>query len=221
MENLLNDDIVQQLNDVFANLKEPVTVLFFGKQEACEHCETTEQLIQEIAALSDLIDVQVYGLESHPDLAEKYNVDKAPGLVLVAREGDELVDYGLRYAGAPAGHEFTSLVHDLLYVSKRQTDLSEETRKYLRELAEPVHLQVFVTPTCPYCPQAVLLAHQMAMESPMVQAEMVEATEFPDLSAQFHVSGVPQTTINAGAGTVVGAVPEPHLIIEIQKALGS
>jgi len=61
----------------------------------------------------------------------------------------------------------------------------------------------------------------MALESPMVEAEMVEAMEFPELSERFHVSGVPQTTINAGAGTVVGAVPEDHLIHEIQRALRS
>ena len=63
-----------------------------------------------------------------------------------------------------------------------------------------------------------MLAYQMAMESPMVQAEMVEATEFYDLSEQFGVSGVPQTTINLGAGTVVGAVPEEYLLAEILKA---
>jgi hypothetical protein len=61
----------------------------------------------------------------------------------------------------------------------------------------------------------------MALESPMVEAEMVEAMEFPELSERFHVSGVPQTTINAGAGMVVGAVPEDHLIHEIQRALRS
>ncbi len=65
-----------------------------------------------------------------------------------------------------------------------------------------------------------MLAHQMAMESPFVQAEMVEATEFPELSMQFNVSGVPQTTINSGAGRVVGAVPETHLLAEIQRTLG-
>ena len=76
---------------------------------------------------------------------------------------------------------------------------------------------VFVTPTCPYCPQAVLLAHQMAMESPMIEAEMIEAMEFSDLSNRYNVSGVPQTTINYGAGTVVGAVPESHLLAEILR----
>ena len=66
----------------------------------------------------------------------------------------------------------------------------------------------------------MLLAHQMALESPFVQAEAVEAMEFPDLSMHFGVSGVPQTTINHGAGTVVGAVPEPVLLGEIRRALG-
>ena len=64
-----------------------------------------------------------------------------------------------------------------------------------------------------------MLAHQMALESSLVEAEMVEAMEFPELSDQFNVSGVPQTTINAGAGTVVGAVPESYLVAEIQNAL--
>ena len=65
----------------------------------------------------------------------------------------------------------------------------------------------------------MVLAHQMALESPLVLAEAVEASEFPELAEKFNVSGVPQTTINAGKGTVVGAVPEDHLLKEIQRAL--
>ena len=64
-----------------------------------------------------------------------------------------------------------------------------------------------------------MLAHQMAMESHMVTAEAVEATEFPDLANRYDVSGVPQTTINAGAVNVVGAVPEKTLIEKIGQAL--
>lgn len=59
----------------------------------------------------------------------------------------------------------------------------------------------------------------MALESQWVQAEMVEAIEFPELSTRFGVSGVPQTTINHGAGTVVGAVPEEYLVDEIRHTL--
>ena len=64
-----------------------------------------------------------------------------------------------------------------------------------------------------------MLAHQLAVENPLVQAEMVEAMEFPDLADRHNVSGVPQTTINDGAKHVVGAVPEDHLLAEIQKIL--
>ncbi len=66
-----------------------------------------------------------------------------------------------------------------------------------------------------------MLAHQMALESPLVQAEMVAATEFPELSNRHNVSGVPQTTINDGKGNVVGAVPEANLIAEILRAVSA
>ena len=55
------------------------------------------------------------------------------------------------------------------------------------------------------------------MESSMVQAEMVEATEFPDLSNQYRIMGVPDTVINHGKARMVGAVPEGQLIAEIMK----
>ena len=59
----------------------------------------------------------------------------------------------------------------------------------------------------------------MAMESPLVEAEMVEAMEFPELSDRYGVSGVPHTTINQGAGSMVGSAPEQYLVAEIKKAL--
>ena len=61
----------------------------------------------------------------------------------------------------------------------------------------------------------------MAMVNPsMIRAEGVEAMEFPELSDRFEVSGVPQTTINSGMGTVVGAVPEQNLLAEIMRMKG-
>jgi len=216
---LLNDGIVQQVREVFTNLKDPVQILFFGRKNDCEYCPDALQLIEEVAAISDKLNVQVYDLDEHAELASRYQMDKAPGLLIVGGQGEEIVDYGIRYAGIPSGHEFSSLIHDLLLVSGGDSGLEAETRTYLKDLQQPVHLQVFVTPTCPYCPQAVVLAHRMALESPMVQAEMVEAMEFPELSEQYGVSGVPHTTINYGAGNVIGAVPENHLLQEIQRAL--
>jgi glutaredoxin-like protein len=219
MPELLNEELKDQVREVFTQLKEPVEVLFFGKQDDCLYCADTQGLLQEVIALSDNLSLRIFDMQADAAIARQYNVDKAPGVVIAGRNGDQLIDYGIRYAGVPAGHEFTSLVHDLVLVSGRDSGLSVKTRDFLASLETPVLLQVFVTPTCPYCPRAVVLAHQMALESSMVQAEMVEATEFPELSDRHNVSGVPQTTINDGAGAVVGAVPEDYLLAEILRAV--
>ncbi len=220
MTSMLDESIQTQVKEVFAGLQHPVEILFFGSsQENCPYCEDTRQLLVEVSALSEHLNVRSYDIDQDAELALQYKVEGVPAFVLVGREGEQLMDYGIRYKGIPAGHEFSSLINDLLLVSRRDLNLGPETRKFLQELDQPIHLQVFVTPSCPYCPRAVVLAHQFALESPWVEAEMVEATEFPELAERFQVSGVPQTTINLGAGTVVGAAPENHLIEEIRAAL--
>jgi glutaredoxin-like protein len=216
---LLNEEILQQIEEVFAQLKEPVQVLYFGKDNDCDYCDDALQLIKEVVQLSDKLDLTIYDVQNDVAIAEQYKVDKAPGMVIAGRDGDQILDYGIRLSGIPSGHEFSTFIHDLILVSSHDSGLSQQTRDFLNNLTEPVHLQVFVTPTCPYCPRAVLLAHQMALESPMVEAEMVEAMEFPELADRFNVSGVPQTTINAGKGTVIGAVPEGQLLSEILRAV--
>ena len=144
---LLNDDITAQVKNVFSQLVEPVEVLFFGAKDGCESCDDTLQLIREVTELDEKLTLGVYDIEADRDLAQHYRVDKTPGLVIVGRDGDRVTDFGIRYAGIPAGHEFSSLVHDLLLVSSRDSGLSDQTRAFLKGLSKPVLLQVFVTPT--------------------------------------------------------------------------
>jgi glutaredoxin-like protein len=219
MTNLLNEDVRKQVSEAFEQLQEPVQILFFGSKEQCEYCDDTLKLVEEVAGLSEKLSVQAFDMEADAAVAENYNVSLTPGLVIAGDGEDGPIDYGVRYAGIPSGHEFSSLIQDLLLVSGRDSGLNEQTRDFLTNLKEPVYLQVFVTPTCPYCPRAVILAHQMAMQSDMVQAEMVEATEFPDLSNQYHIMGVPDTVINHGKAKMVGAMPEGQLIAEIMKVI--
>jgi glutaredoxin len=89
--------------------------------------------------------------------------------------------------------------------------LQPATHQFLERLTAPLHLQVFVTPSCPYCPRAVVLAHRLAYASPYVTADAVEVTEFPDLRDRYHVMGVPRTVID-GVVSVEGAVPEGMLL---------
>lgn len=218
MSELLKDDVKQQVRKTFDGLKHPVQILFFGSQADCEYCKDTRQLLEEVTALSPNLGLTVHDLEGDAAIARQYRIDKAPAFVVAAKDGETLRDTGIQYSGIPSGHEFNTLIQDILLVSSRDSGLKDTTRKYLKGLQKPIHLQVFVTPTCPYCPRAVVLAHQMAMENPgMIRAEGVESMEFQELANRFNVHGVPQTTINAGAGNVVGAVPEANLLAEIQR----
>jgi len=220
MEKVLNDQIIKQINEVFEGMQEPVQVLFFGSKDSCDYCNEAKQLLEEVTALNEKLDLSVYDVQENADVAKQFNITNAPGIVIAAKDNEEVKNLGVQFSGIPSGHEFSTLINDILIVSKRESGLDEKTREFLKGLTQPLHLQVFVTPTCPYCPRAVLLAHQMAMENPqMIIAEGVEATEFPDLANQFNVRGVPQTVINAGKGMVVGAVPEQNLVAEIMRAL--
>lgn len=147
MAQLLNADVVKQIEEAFAPLKEAVQLLYFGKKDGCGYCKDTQQLLEELAPISDKVSLDIYDLDADADVAEKFNVDKAPGIVIAAKDGENISDFGIRYAGIPSGHEFTSLIQDILRVSERDSGLSQDMRDFLKDLAEPVLMQVFVTPT--------------------------------------------------------------------------
>jgi alkyl hydroperoxide reductase subunit AhpF len=147
-EKLLNDNITKQVKEAFdKQMQQPVQVLFFGKQTECDYCADTRQLVGEVVELSDKIEIRDYDLEQDAEFARRYNVDKAPGLVIAAKDNGQIVDYGIRFAGVPSGYEFSTLIQSLVLVSGRQSGLKEKTRKFLNTLKEPVHLLVFTTPT--------------------------------------------------------------------------
>ncbi len=147
MAKLLNENVESQIREVFAGLKEPVHILFFGSQEDCEYCADTRQLVEEVTILSDKLSLESHNLHVDAELAREYNVDKAPALVIAAKDGEMITDYGVRLLGIPSGHEFTSFIQDILLVSSRDSGLTPATREFLKTINKPVHLQVFVTPT--------------------------------------------------------------------------
>jgi glutaredoxin-like protein len=217
---LLDNQIKEQVKEFFLELTNPVKMIFFGSEERnCDYCKDTLSLLEEIAELNEKISIEVVDLDQDKETASRYDIEEAPATVITTIKDGESIDFGVRFLGIPAGHEFTSLINGIVMVSKQDSGLSTETREQLAKLEHPVNLKVFVTPTCPYCPRAVIVAHQMAIESNLVNAEMVEAMEFPELSNKFNVSGVPHTVINMGAGEVVGAVPEANLMAEIEKSI--
>jgi glutaredoxin-like protein len=123
-------------------LVNPVRLVMFTQTFACDYCKDTEQILQELAGLSELITVEIHNFVTDADKAKEYRVDKIPAVAIIGQK-----DYGIRFFGIPAGYEFTTLVEDLINVSRADSGLSKETRAILSGLAEPVHIQVFVTPT--------------------------------------------------------------------------
>ncbi|MFN2199840.1 MAG: protein disulfide oxidoreductase [Caldilineaceae bacterium] len=214
---LLNDDIRQQVRDEFDKLSHPVKLVMFTQAMECQYCSETRELVEEVADLSDKIGLEVYDFVADEEIVEQYDIDKIPAVAIVA-DGEDAKDYGIRLYGIPSGYEFSTLIADIVMVSNRESGLNETTKQYIRELESPLHMQVFVTPTCPYCPQAVRLAHMMAMESDKVVGDMVEATEFPHLSQKYQVMGVPRTVINEDT-FVEGAVPEMMLVEKVKQSL--
>jgi glutaredoxin-like protein len=143
---LLNESIQKQVRQVFNQIKNPVRLLVFTQGEGgaleCQMCHDNRQLIEEVAALSDQVSVEVYDFVGDAKIAEQYGVDKIPALVIA---GDK--DYGVRFYGIPSGYEFSSLIEGIVAVGKRQPSLSKQTLGEIQRLNKPVHIQVFVTPT--------------------------------------------------------------------------
>jgi glutaredoxin-like protein len=217
---LISEQDAEHLRNEFeSQLVDPVKLVVFTQTVECQFCAETRQIAEEVAALSEKVSVEVYNFVTDKATADLYGVDKIPAIAVLREEDGEEADYGIRFYGIPSGYEFSSIIEDIIDVSKGDSGLQPKTREALAGITEPVHFQVFVTPTCPYCPQAVRLAHKFAMESEHIRADMVEAIEFPHLSNKYGVYGVPRTVINESVHQE-GAVPEPLLLAKLQEAMG-
>jgi alkyl hydroperoxide reductase subunit AhpF len=118
MEKVLNDQIVKQINEAFAEIQEPVQVLLFGSKDNCDYCNETQSLLEEVTALNDKLGLSVYDMQEHQDMAAKFNVKNVPGIVIAAKDGAEITNLGIQFSGMPSGHEFSTLINDILMTMK-------------------------------------------------------------------------------------------------------
>jgi glutaredoxin-like protein len=211
---LIEDKDREQLTKLFADLKNPVKILYFTQEHECEMCKMTRELLEEVAGISDKIAMEVRDFVADRALAEQHRVDKIPATVLMGEK-----DYGIRFYGIPAGYEFTTLIEDIIDVSGGDSHLPEDVGAELAKVDQPVHMQVLISPTCPYCPKAVRTAHRFAMASDHITADMVETSEFPHLAVKYDVQGVPHTVINEDH-RVIGPKPEIDFAHEVLVAIG-
>jgi alkyl hydroperoxide reductase subunit AhpF len=127
----------------FERIAGPVKLVVFSQElVAGDLCRQNEQLVKEVAALSDQISVEVLNPAIDKERAAAYGIERVPAIVV---EGAR--DYGLRFLGIPAGYEFSNLIDSIIAVSSGQAALTDETKASLAALAGDVDIKVFSTPT--------------------------------------------------------------------------
>jgi thioredoxin len=193
-------------------LQNEVSLSVFIGPDNKEYCDFTVQLCEELNGLDSRIKPTVY--QNSDEKATELGITRTPTILVAWDQG-----YKVKYTGAPAGQEAGGFIEAISLVSRRDSGLQEDSKAKLQNIDCDVSIQVYVTPTCPYCPRAVLLAHQIAIESKgRVESECVEASENMDLATQFNVSSVPQQVINGDMSSIsIGVQPEAKFVDHVLR----
>jgi thioredoxin reductase (NADPH) len=203
---VIPDDVKQTIKETFFNaLQDDVAVEVYtlaGMND--QYNDVTVALIRALASISDKIKASFHTVGDQRSVER--GVTRAP-TVLIAPD-----QYQMRYTGAPLGEEGRSLIIAVLMASTGRTTLTEPSLKRLAGLQDKRHIQIYISPTCPYCPQQVLTAFAMAIAKPgLIAAEAIEIYENRDLADSLGSTAVPQTYIN-GIFTGAGLQPEPWFV---------
>jgi len=147
----LSADNQAEVKRLFEGLTGDVHLIYFTQRESplfipgheCETCKDTRALLEEVAALSDKIKLEVHDFVAESQLAQEYAIDRIPALVITA----DSVKGRIRYFGLPSGYEFSVLLGSLLDASQGKSELSDASVETLGSVEKNLHIQVFVTPT--------------------------------------------------------------------------
>ncbi len=210
-ERLIDDESRKQLQERFNDElnSEVIIDLFIGSENA-EYVEFTEKVLSELSEINSKIKINTFDIKS--DEAKKRDLKTSPTLTIGWDKG-----YKIEYWGAPAGYETGGFIETLLLVSQDKSGFPEAILENINHIDKDLKLYSFVTPTCPYCPQSVMLNHRLALaKKENIRSICVEANENMELSQKFNVSSVPQQNINDDINsTTVGAQPEDSYIDQV------
>ena len=203
---MTNADRSTAIRTMLASVNSAVRLVFFEQSIGCDTCTPTRQLLEQLAELSPYVTVEAFNLVLEKDRAAQYAIDRVPAIVVCSPGRDRI-----RFYGAPFGHELMSLLEAIRLTASGESGLSEDSRARMAAMKKPVHLQVFFTPSCSFCPQMVNLANRLAIERSQITATAIDATQYPDLVRRYSVNGVPKTIIN-DALEIVGAASEKEVV---------
>ena len=198
----LKDDVEMRL---FTQRPSPITVP--GRE--CRYCVETQQMLEELVALSPKLRLEVVDIFAQPELAKDEDIVRVPALAFGPKGKAKL-----RFFGIPGGYQLSVIVEDIKTMSRGVSPLRMDTRKGLREINQPVHIQVFVTPADTASPPIARLAHALAIENEKITADIIEIEEFPALVQQYGIRSVPMTIVNE-ITTITGLTSEQEFVDKI------
>src|SRR5437773_6502983 len=123
---LIGEDDAKEIRERLKEMVNPVKLVHFTQELNLEYGREAKELLEELAALSDKLSVEVYNFLLDKEKVTEYNVDKVPATAV--RNGK---DYGIRFYGLPAGYEFLTLLDAIIDVSKVLSGLSPEGNEML------------------------------------------------------------------------------------------
>jgi thioredoxin reductase (NADPH) len=207
---MATQDFLNQLRAAFNNLPNPIHLyLFTDKGGDNVFCQTARQVVRAFREITDKIIFREHSTDH--ELARKWNVEHSPTLLF------EPERYNIRWIGAPLGEEARIFIEALLLIGMGDSNLSEQSLKALQGLDSPRNVKVFVSASCPYCPQQATNTIRAAVAQPdLVSLEIIDIQCNPELTNQYSAHSVPQTFANE-VNIAMGAQPEELFIMSLIK----
>jgi thioredoxin reductase (NADPH) len=201
-------DSREHLKEQFKALKEKIILEIFTKTGENEpYNELAIKFATDLSRLTDKIEVRLNKIGDAK--AKKYDIPRSPTVLINPEQ------YHIRYTGTPTGEEGVSFLQAIMMVSLQESGLSKTSKELLTQLDEKRHVQIYITPDCPYCPGQVINAFRAAIKRPdLVSSECVDSTQNLDLAKKYNVGSVPQTVINEKTISL-GYQPEERFISEL------
>ena len=210
MEKAMLEQAQAQLTEMLANIPYEIPLLLFTTPLVNDlFSDATRKVIRGIRQMAPKVSLREFDL-SH-ETAAKWNVEYSPTLIIDPER------YNIRWLGAPLGEETLTFVEILRTVGYRDSGLGKESLGVLRNIDSPRKVKVFVSPTCPYCPQQAVNALKAAIEKPeIISLEIIDIQANPELAEQYSAQSVPQTFAN-DVLIALGAQPEELFMASLHK----
>jgi thioredoxin reductase (NADPH) len=199
-----------EIAKLFREIENDIPIIMFAQPGQNDvFSDAARQAIRFFRQITDKIVLREYNLDH--ELARKWNVEHSPTLVF------DPDNFNIRWLGAPLGEEGRIFLEALILIGSRDSNLSEQSLQVIQKIDQPRDVKVFVSATCPYCPQQALNTLKAAVEKPdLISLEIIDIQANPELATQYSAQSVPQTYAN-DVLIAQGAQQEELFILSLDK----